>query len=71
MMRVEPREVDSNVNIVLWSGMKIGEDKGKQLEESEWVCKAPKKEVAFDLERAREMFMEAKKIFAEASTLGS
>lgn len=47
-----------------------GKDKGKQPKESEWVCKAPKKEVGFDLECMKETFMEAKKSFAEASTSG-
>ena len=36
-----------------------------------WVCKAPTKEPEFDLERAKETFMEAKKSFTEASTSGS
>jgi len=49
----------------------MGEDKGKQPEGSAWVCKAPMKEVEFDLERARETFMEAKKSFIEASTSGN
>lgn len=31
----------------------------------------PKKEVGFDLEHTKEIFMEAKKSFVEASTLGS
>ena len=53
MMRVEPRKEDANVNIVLCSGMTTDEDKGKQPEESEWVRKAPKKEVFFDLEHAK------------------
>ena len=48
-----------------------GEDKGKKLAEGEWVCKAPKKETGFDLERVKETFMEAKKRFIEASTLGN
>lgn len=71
MMRAEPREEDLNVSIVLQSGMTTGEDKGKQPEEGEWVRKDPEKEVGFGLERAKETFMEAKKIFAEASTSGS
>jgi len=71
MMRVEPHEEDPTVNIVLCSGIMNGKDKGKQLEESEWVCKALEKEVGFDLEHAKETFMEAKKSFVEASTLGS
>jgi len=50
MMRAEPYEEDPNVN-VLQSGMMIGEDKGKQLEEIEWVRKTLEKEVNFDLER--------------------
>ena len=52
MMRFESREEDLNVNIVLRSGIAIGDDKGKQPEDSTWVRKAPVKEAEFDLERA-------------------
>lgn len=45
----------------------MGDDKGKQLEDSIWVRKAPTKEPEFDLERTRETFMEAKKSFTGAS----
>ena len=48
-----------------------GDDKGKQLEESTWVRKAPMKELEFDLKRAKDTFMGAKRSFADASTLGS
>ena len=48
-----------------------GDDKVKQPEESDSVCKAPTKEPEFDLEHAKETFMEAKKSFTEASTSGS
>lgn len=51
--------------------MMTGDDKGKQPEEGGWVCKAPEKEVGFNLERAKETFMEGKKSFAEVSTSGS
>ena len=51
--------------------MTTRDDKGKQQEESMWVCKAPTKEPKFDLECAKETFMEAKKSFMEASTSGS
>lgn len=67
MMRDEPREEDPNVNIVLRSGITIGEDKGKHPEESEWVCKALKKEVGFNIEHVKETVIEVKKSFAEAS----
>jgi len=69
-MRSEPREEDPNVNIVLRSGITTMDDKGKQPEESTWVCKAPMKELEFDLERAKETFMEAKKSFVDAFTSG-
>jgi len=59
------------VNIVLRSGTTTSEDKGKHPEESELVCKALEREVGFDLERAKETFMEEKKSFVEASTSGS
>lgn len=51
--------------------MKNGVDKGKHPEEEGWVCKAAEKEVNFDLNRAKETFLEAKKNFIEASTSGS
>ena len=57
--------------MMLRSGATMREDNGKQLEESTWVCKAPAKEIKFDLEHTKETFMEAKKSFAEASTSGS
>jgi len=71
MMRVEPREEDPNVNIVLPRGMAMGEDKGKKPKESKWVYKSLEKEVGFHLEHVKGTFMEAKKSFIEASTLGS
>jgi len=52
MMRHEAYEEDHNVNIVLLSRIMTGDDKGKLLEKSGWVCKAQEKEVGFDLERA-------------------
>ena len=57
--------------MMLRSGTTTGEDKGKKLEEDTWVGKVPAKEPEFDLEHAKETFMEAKKSFAEASTSGS
>lgn len=71
MMRSKPCEEDHNVNIVMRSGVATGKDKGKQPETEGWVCKAVEKEVWFDLNWAKETFMEAKKNFAEASTSGS
>ena len=71
MMRFEPREGDPNVNMVLKSGVTTGEDKGKEPEEDTWVCKAPTKEPEFDLECAKETFLEDKKSFEEASTSGN
>jgi len=70
-MRSKPHYEDPNVNMMLRSGVTTREDKGKKLEEDTWVRKAPTKEPVFDLENARETFMEAKKSFTEASTLGS
>lgn len=71
MMRFEPHEEDPNVNIVLWSGIMTGDEKGKQPKESTWVCKAPMKEPKFNLERVKETFMKAKRSFTDASTSGS
>ena len=59
------------MNIMLRSGANIGEDKRNKLKEDAWVRKAPTKQPEFDLERVKEEFMEAKKTFTEASTLGS
>ena len=70
-MRSKPREEDLNVNIALQSGITTGDDKGKQPKESTWVRKAPMKEQKFDLECAKETFMEAKRSFVDASTSGS
>jgi len=70
-MRAEPHEEEHNINIVTRSGIAMGEDKGKHPETKGWVRKAAEKEVGFDLNRAIETFMEAKKNFVEASTLGS
>lgn len=71
MMRSKPCEKDLNLNIVLRSGITIGDDKGKQPKENTWVHKASTKDLEFNLEHARETFLEAKKSFAKASTLGS
>lgn len=71
MMRVEPCEEDHSINIVLRSGMTTNADKGKRPEENGWVCKSLEKEATFDLNRAKETFMEAKNNFIEASTSGS
>lgn len=68
MMRFEPCKEDQNVNIVMRSGIKTNNDKGKQPEEDGWVCKALEKEVGFDMEREKEKFMDAKKSFTKAST---
>lgn len=70
MMSTEPREEDQSMNIVLRSGIMTNDDKGKQPEEDGWVYKAPEKGLGLDLARAKEKFMVAKKIFAEASTWG-
>ena len=51
--------------------MMTSEDNGKQLEETDWVHKTPENEVRFDLERAKETFMEAKKSFTKVCTSGS
>ena len=71
MMRSELHEEDPNMNMVLRSGATIGEDKRKKPEGDMWVRKAPTKEPEFDLERAKETFMEGKKSFMKASTSGS
>lgn len=70
MMGVEPLDEDLNVNIALRSGMTTGDDKGKQPKDNGWVRKARENEIGFDLEPTKETFVEAKKSFVEASTLG-
>lgn len=70
-MRVELHEEDHSIKIVLRSGMMTSVDRGKDPEEDGWVHKAPAKKSAFDLNHAKETFMEEKKSFYEASTLGS
>lgn len=57
MMRSEPRKEDPNVNMMLRSGTGLWEDKGKLTKEDVGVCK--------------ETCLEARKSFAEVSTLGS
>ena len=71
MIRFESCEEDTNVNIVLRSGITIRDDKGKQPEDSTWVRKASTKEPEFDLECAKETCIEARKSFTDASTSGS
>ena len=71
MMRSKLCEEDPNVNMMVRSTMTMGDDKGKQLEESTSVHKATTKEPKFDLECMKETFMEAKKSFTEVSTSGS
>jgi len=66
MMRSEPCKEYPNINIVLRSGIAIGDEKGKQPEDSTWFRKALAKEVEFNLEHTREAFMEDKKSFIEA-----
>lgn len=70
-MRAEPHEEDHSVNIVMRNGMATGEVKGKQSETKGWVCNPTEKEVGFGLNQDKEIFMEAKKNFIEASTFGS
>ena len=43
------------------------QNKEQQPDEA-WVCKAPEKVPAFDIEREKETFMEAKRDFAAPST---
>lgn len=68
MMRAKPREEDQNINIVMRSDIEIGANKGKQPGEAIWIHNATEKEVDFDLNHAKEMFLEEKKNFAKAST---
>jgi len=54
------------VKVVLQSGIRTGDDKGKIV-----LGLALAKEAEFDLECTKETFMEAKKSFTNASTLRS
>jgi len=65
MMSLEPCEDGSSVNIVTWSGVDIGKEKGKFLETDVWVRKATNKEMGFNVSKMKETFMEAKKSFAD------
>lgn len=67
-MRSESQEEDTNVNIVLQSGIPTGDDKGKQPKDSTSIHKDLVKEAEFDLERTWETFMEALNNFTDAST---
>lgn len=71
MMKADPHTKDPNINRMLRSGTTIGKDKGKKPKDNMWIYKALTKQLEFDLARAKETFLEAKKSFAEASTLGS
>lgn len=66
MMRSETHEDGPSVNIVTWSGIATGADKGKKLEENVWVHKAVDREVGCYLNKENETFMEAKRRFANA-----
>lgn len=67
MMIYEPYEDDLSINIVTWSGATIGEDKaeGKNLVMNSWVRKEGEKSIGFNMQRDKEKFMEANKIFME------
>ena len=56
MMKAKLCEQDPKVKIMLQSGMIASEYKGKKLEKGECVSKAPKEEIRFNLERAKETF---------------
>jgi len=43
MMRVEPRKEDHSINIMMRSGIAMGQDKGKKPETEGWVCKGAEK----------------------------
>lgn len=62
----EPHEDGPSDNIVTHSGIATGEDKGKRTKENVWVCRATTKEVGFNLNTEKEMFMEEKRIFMDA-----
>ena len=67
MISVEPRPVAA-INVVTRSGATTHiQNMEKRLGEP-CVCKAPEKILAFDIEREKETFMEAKKDFADPST---
>lgn len=57
----------SSINIVMRSGVAIGEDKveGKEPKSDSWVRKASERNVGFDLHREKETFMEARKSFMD------
>ena len=67
MIAVEKRPVPA-INVVTRSGATTQvQNKEKQPDEA-WVRKTPEKIPAFDVEREKETFIEAKKYFADPST---
>ena len=62
MLFVEQRPTPA-INVVTRSGATTHIQPAKA-----WVCKAPMKVPAFDIEREKETFMEAKKDFVDSST---
>lgn len=71
MMRSEPREEDSSVNMVMSNGATTGGDVRKQPGEDVKAHNAPTNEPDFEMEHEKGMSKEAKKSFTKASTLGS
>lgn len=66
-MRFEPCEDNPSVNIVTRSGIATGEDKveGKKPISNTWVCRVGEKNVGFDLQILKEMFMEERIFFMD------
>ena len=56
------------INVLTRSGATTHIQTKENHPDEAWVCKAPVKVPAFDIEREKETFMEAKKYFADPST---
>ena len=67
MISVEQRPVPT-INVVTQSGATMEVQNKEQHPDEAWVRRAPAKVLAFDIEREKETFMEAKRDFAAPST---
>ena len=67
MISIKKRPAPS-INVVTWSGATTHIQNMEKQPDEAWVCKALERVSAFDIEREKETFMEAKRDFADPST---
>ena len=70
-MRLEPREEDPSINMVLRSNATTGGYVRKQLGDNGKGCDAPTRELDLEIEQVRGTSKEAQKSFTEVSALGN